>query len=167
MVDTGYRQFIVLRHAKTEQVANSDRARVLTSRGRRDARAAGRWLREHDISPEVVLTSPAARARATADLVSAELATPADVRVVEDLYGGSVGDLLEVVATLGDDTRRVAVVGHNPTMAELAHDLQKAPDAHWAQHLPTAGIAVLAVPGDWVDLAPQTAELTHWHVPRG
>jgi phosphohistidine phosphatase len=167
MVDTGYRHRIVLRHAKTEQVANSDRARVLTPRGRRDARAAGRWLREHDVVPEVVLTSPAARARATAELVSEELATAAEVRVIEDLYGGSVDDLLEVVATLDEETRVVAVVGHNPTMAELAHDLQKAPDAHWAQHLPTAGIAVLAVPGGWADLTPHSAELTHWHVPRG
>jgi phosphohistidine phosphatase len=166
MVDTGYRHLIVVRHAKTEQVANSDRARVLTPRGRTDARAAGRWLRDHDLSPEVVLTSPAARALVTAELVSEQLAPAPEVRVVEDLYGGSVDEVLEVVATLEGDTRLAAVVGHNPTMADLAHDLQKSPDAHWAEHLSTAGIAVLAVPGGWADLTPRSAELTHWHVPR-
>jgi phosphohistidine phosphatase len=172
MTETGYRQLIVLRHAKTEQEAASDRARKLTERGRRDARAAGQWLREQALSPDVILTSPAARAVETAELVAAELTSPEHaaapaVTTVEDLYGADVGDVVDIVATLEADPRRVLVVGHNPTMAQLAYDLQREPSQPWAGHLPTAGIAVLAVQDGWPGLATGSAELVHWYVPRG
>jgi phosphohistidine phosphatase len=167
MVETGYRQLIVMRHAKTEHGATTDRARVLTSRGRGDARAAGRWLHDNRLSPEVVLASPAARALGTADLVCAELATRPDVRAVEDLYAASAAETLEIVTTTDGGVRVVLVVGHNPTMGELAHSLQQDPADPWAPHLPTAGLVVLEVPGEWADLSMGQAELTHWHVPRG
>lgn len=167
MATSGYRQLIVMRHAKTEQGAMSDRARALTSRGRADASAAGDWLVANGLSPDLALTSPAARAHATTDLVCAELATGPDVKVVPDLYGASAAEIVETVAGVDAAVRCVLVVGHNPSMAELAQQLQRDPADPWAPHLPTAGIVVLEVPGEWADLAMGTAELTHWHVPRG
>ncbi len=167
MVESGYRQLIVLRHAKTEQDASSDRARKLTSRGRNDAQSAGRWLRDHDLEPDVVLTSPAARARATAEIVAGELSRVPPVVVVDELYGASSTDALDVVATVEDDPQKIAIVGHNPTMAELAYRLQREPAEARGQHLPTAGIAVLQMPGDWAGVSTGSAELVHWHVPRG
>jgi phosphohistidine phosphatase len=167
MVESGYRHLIVLRHAKTEQTARSDRARVLTSRGRTDARSAGRWLRENDIQPDLVLVSPAARARETAELVTAELSAPPEVRVVEGLYDASTGEALEVVAAVDGSARAVLLVGHNPAMADLVHALQRDPAGPSPQHLPTSGVAVLEVTAEWARLAEGTAQLTQWHVPRG
>lgn len=192
MVETGYRQLIVLRHAKTEQEASSDRVRELTARGRRDAQAAGRWLSGQEIDPDLVLTSPAARALSTANLVCDQLGTKPEVRVVEDLYGASVGEVLDVLAaaatgpgtgpgagagtgpTTGPATgpgtggaRRVMVVGHNPTMEDLVHELQREVTGPWADHLPTAGIAVLNLSAGWADLGLRSADLTEWYVPRG
>ncbi len=167
MVETGYRQLIVMRHAKTEQGAPSDRARELTSRGRRDARAAGRWLADNGLSPDLVLVSPAVRARSTAELVSAELASAPEVRTVDELYGASAEEATAVVAGTAADVASVLVVGHNPTMGELAHRLQQDPDDPWAPHLPTAGLVVLSVPDGWAALAVGSARLTHRQVPRG
>lgn len=167
MVETGYRHLIVLRHAKTEQSASGDRARELTSRGRTDARSAGRWLRENDIQPDIVLVSPAARARETAELVTSELSPPPEVRVVEELYDASVGEALDVVAAVDGAPRAVLLVGHNPAMAELVHALQRDPAGPSPQHLPTSGVAVLEVTAEWPRLAEGTAQLTQWHVPRG
>lgn len=167
MVESGYRQLIVMRHAKTEQSASSDRARRLTARGRSDALAAGRWLPANGCVPALVLVSPAARAAETASLVSGELAPQPDVRRVDDLYGASAADVVEIVAATESAIRSVLVVGHNPTMAELAYGLQRDPADPWAPHLPTAGLVVLEVSGEWADLAMGSAEVTHWHVPRG
>lgn len=167
MVETGYLQLIVMRHAKTEQSASSDRARRLTSRGRRDARSAGSWLRDSSLLPGLVLVSPAARAEATADLVCAALEAAPDVRVEEGLYGASPADALETVRAEGGAAAVVLIVGHNPTMGELAHALQKDHADPRAPHLPTAGLAVLKVEGEWADLSMGSAELTHWQVPRG
>lgn len=167
MVKTGYRQLILMRHAKTEQSASSDRARELTSRGRRDSRSAGGWLRENAITPSVVLTSSAARARATADIVCGALDGTPDVRVEDDLYGASAAEVVETIQSKGGEARVVLVVGHNPTMEELAHALQKDPADPLAPHLPTAGLAVLEVPAEWSDLEMGSAALNQWHVPRG
>jgi phosphohistidine phosphatase len=167
MVETGYRQLIVMRHAKTEQSAGSDRSRKLTSRGRADARAGGRWLLDNGFAPEVVLVSPATRALSTAEIVSAELTTGPELRTVGDLYGASASEAVEILASTEPEVASVLVVGHNPTMADLAHRLQRDPADPWAAHLPTAGQVVLQVPGRWTDLAMGSAELTHAHVPRG
>ena len=166
MAATGYRQLIIMRHAKTEQSAGSDRARKLTSRGRADARAGGRWLGDNGLTPTLILTSPASRALATADIVAAELTGGPETRTVEDLYGASPAEAIEILASTDDGAASVLVVGHNPTMEELAYLLQREAGEPWAPHLATAGLAVLDVPGEWADLAPGSADLTHWHVPR-
>lgn len=167
MIESAYRQLIVMRHAKTEQSAGSDRARKLTSRGRADARAGGRWLQENGFAPELVLTSPAARALATAEIVAAELGSPPELRSDDDLYGASAPETVEILAGTDEGIRCVLVVGHNPTMEELSYRLQQDPGDPWAPHLPTAGLVVLDLSGDWAALAMGSAELTHWHVPRG
>jgi phosphohistidine phosphatase len=187
MVETGYRELIIMRHAKTEQEAASDRARRLTSRGRADARAAGRWLRENELAPDLVLVSPAARAVATAEITSAELAASPEVHVVEGLYAASADDVVEILRATDRAVSRVLVVGHNPTMQELASGIQHQPDeASTADpatmdqsstdqaspdqsnaELSTSGLVVLQVPGEWADLAFGTAKLIRRHTPRG
>lgn len=167
MVETGYRQLVIIRHAKTEREASSDRARELTSRGRRDAEAAGRWLREQAIQPDVLLVSPAARARATADLVVQALEVAPEVRVVEELYQASADEALDIVAGVDQTARVVAVVGHNPTMEELAHLLPAGDTEPADDDLPTAGIVVLAVPDEWSDIAAGSTEVVERHVARG
>lgn len=167
MVESGYRQLIVMRHAKTEQSASSDRARDLTSRGRGDAHSAGRWLRENGCVPDLILVSPAARAVATADLLCGELTHRPEMRSVDDLYGASPDDVVALLAETDQTVGSVLVVGHNPTMADLAHSLQREPTHSATPHLPTAGLVVLRVSSEWADLAMGSAELAPQHVPRG
>lgn len=167
MVSSGYRQLIVMRHAKTEQHASSDRERRLTDRGRSDAQAAGRWLGDQDIAPDLVLTSPAARARATAELVVTQLATAPEVEVVDGLYGASAEEALQVVAAVDEERRSVLMVGHNPTMEELAHLLPGEIADLADGNLPTAGIVVLRMSQDWSRIAAGAAELVTRYVARG
>src|SRR5690349_19664904 len=75
------RRLVLLRHAKSEWPEGvPDHKRPLTARGRRDATAAGRWLRAHldDLGHglDAVACSPAQRTRETWALVAAELADP-------------------------------------------------------------------------------------------
>lgn len=167
MVEPGYRQLIVMRHAKTEQLADSDRARKLTPRGRTDARAGSAWLREQGVTPEIALVSPAARARETADLVADGISPSLAVRIVEELYGASPTEVIEIVAGVAAGARSVIVIGHNPTMADLVREVQRDVSKQSAAHLPTAGIAVLELSTEWADLRAGTAVLREWHVPRG
>ena len=65
----------LVRHAKANppQQGLPDHDRVLNDRGRRDAPEMGRRLAQRGLRPDLVITSTAARARATAHLLAAEL----------------------------------------------------------------------------------------------
>lgn len=159
-------RLVVMRHAKTESYAASDRARRLTERGIADARAAGRWLVEQDLVPDVALVSSAVRAKQTFDHVVETMGHVPAHEVYDELYGADVDEVLELVANVPQGTASVMVVGHNPTMAELVHAVQAEPAEPWAPHLPTAGVAV-------VEFEPRrgpgrlAGHLTATHVARG
>src|SRR5215218_2560784 len=113
------RTLILLRHAKSDWSGEeSDIARPLAGRGRRQAPDAGRWLAGNVAGIDVAVVSPARRAACTWELVAAELAAPR-VEVDERVYAASGPELLTVVRGLGDDLETVVVVGHNPGLEEL------------------------------------------------
>jgi len=159
-------RLVIMRHAKSETHAGSDHARRLTERGLRDAEAAGRWMRAESIVPDLALVSSAARARATFDGVCEGLRARPESRVLDSLYDASAASVLEECLPLADSIGCVLVVAHNPTMAQLVHDLQRHPDGG-TPHLPTAGLAVLEHGGSWADLEAGRAELVGSHVARG
>ena len=62
---------LLLRHAKAENAApgSSDINRALNERGKKEAQAIGTFIRKQNLTVELVLCSPAVRARETAELV--------------------------------------------------------------------------------------------------
>lgn len=77
-------------------------------------------LAEREIKPDLLLSSPALRALATAEAIARRLDCRRKAIVVDDrLYACQADDLLEVIRTLGDKHKRVMLVGHNPELAEL------------------------------------------------
>lgn len=174
-------RLIVLRHAKSAWPADplddefDDHERSLAPRGRRDAPAAGRWLREHGCVPDLVICSTARRTRETWDLVLPELGvTPLlvfDPRIYEAGWPG----LLEAVREMPERRRTLLLIGHQPAVQELVLELSgKAKGDAMTQlkeKFPTSGVAVLALPRarawTWAKLAPGEAVLTDFAVPRG
>lgn len=113
------RTLVLVRHAKSDWSGDhADLDRPLAPRGRRQATEAGRWLAAHGPRLDLAVVSPATRARATWDLVAAELADPPPVRVEAAAYTFDGGDLLDLVRGL-EGLRAVALVGHNPALEEL------------------------------------------------
>jgi phosphohistidine phosphatase len=93
-----------------------DELRELTEEGRAQARALGRRLASVDVPPVLVLCSPLARARQTAEEVA--LAVGANVRVDERLAPGATPeDWSAAVRGLGG---AVATIGHQPDCSEIA-----------------------------------------------
>src|SRR3954467_13230140 len=89
-------KLVIVRHSKTESYATTDHARTLTDRGKRDARNLGRWLDESEFTPEVLLVSSAARAQQTADFLSAQLDSEPESVVIDDLYGASPDEAIDI-----------------------------------------------------------------------
>ncbi|MGI5205879.1 SixA phosphatase family protein [Spirillospora sp. CA-108201] len=150
---------IVLRHAKAEAgLGIPDIERRLTDRGRRDATAAGDWLRANDLVPGRVLCSPAARTRETL----ARLALDAETAFEPGIYDNDPDGLLTLVSE-APDAGTLLLVGHNPSVHHLVHDLAgQAPDA-----FPTCTVAVIDFPpGEWADVRPGLGALRTVHTPK-
>jgi phosphohistidine phosphatase len=142
---------LILRHAKASWKDDSlpDRERPLNKRGREEAPKMGALLREHDLVPDLVLSSPAQRARSTAELAIEASGYEGEAEFKEELYSFEAEPYLKALAGLADSTRCAMIVGHNPAMEELVERLT-------GEHLPmpTAALAQIELPIEhWKSLA--------------
>ncbi|MFE9103435.1 SixA phosphatase family protein [Actinomadura geliboluensis] len=150
---------IVLRHAKAVAgFGTADIDRVLNDRGRRDAAAAGEWLRANGLVPGQVLCSPAARTRETLDLLAVD--APADHEPV--IYANDPDELLGLVAEAPEDAGTLLLVGHNPSVHQFVHDLTGQSPATF----PTCALAVIDLPGAWSEVRPGLGTLRTVHTPK-
>ncbi|HEY3409221.1 MAG TPA: histidine phosphatase family protein [Propionicimonas sp.] len=109
----------LMRHAEAATTGTDwrDISRELTPKGRTQARDVGELLGRQRI--ELVLSSPAARARQTTELLS--LRCP--IRYVDRLYNAGSRALLAELSGVPDQVRTVLVVGHAPGIPALAENL--------------------------------------------
>jgi len=165
----------LLRHAKSswDVAGQDDHERVLNGRGRKAAKAIGRFLAREGPLPARVLCSTAARARETWERVEPSLEAPGDAPAVEferRLYLATAGELLTRVQACGDEAC-LLVVAHNPGIEDLARGLAGSGDEDAWHRLrakyPTGGLATLAfdVPR-WGDAAVSRGALVRFVTPR-
>jgi len=137
------REIFIMRHAKSswDDPTLSDFERPLNRRGREDAPLMGEYLNRLGIKPDLIVSSPAKRAKKTAKIVAQKLGYPED-RIVwkECIYEASAQALLYLVCQLPDYAKRVLVVGHNPGFTMLANILGDIT----VENIPTAGVVGIA-----------------------
>ena len=151
------RELLVLRHGKSDWSTNasSDFERPLATRGRKAVKRMGRWLREQQLLPEHVVSSPAERAKQTT-LRACKFAGISKTLVVWDqqIYEADVPDLLQVLAQCPQAKKRVMIIGHNPGLEDLVEYLggdrvDPPPDG---KLMPTAALARFELPDQWNSL---------------
>jgi phosphohistidine phosphatase len=167
------RTLVLLRHAKAETPGDRpDFERRLTEKGQTDADAAGSWLADEGLRPDLVICSPAARARQTWHGVAVALAQadpegPApEVHYEPGLYDGGRTEVIDLLRAVPDGTSTVLVVGHNPTMSDVSLLLRPDADPDDAG-LKTAGMAVHRAEGPWSQTEPAGMPLIQEHTGRG
>jgi phosphohistidine phosphatase len=147
----------LLRHAKSsrDDVTLKDFDRPLNERGREDAKLMGRHLRHQHLLLDGVISSPAKRARETAEI----FLKAADVAFApsfdERIYEAGLQHLLKVVSEIDQSLNVVLLIGHNPGFEALAESLT-------GQYigLPTATLAALDLSVEqWRDVRPRSAKL--------
>ena len=161
---TPARRLVLVRHAKAEPFAETDQARDLTERGRRDARAAGAYLREQGIKPDHAVVSSSQRTRSTWEAMEQEMGSGAVVDYDESVYSGSTDVVLEALRVVPEDAEVVVFVGHQPSIGYLAHLLDDGEGDPMALHamlhgFPASSAALFDVEVPWVDLGPETGRL--------
>jgi phosphohistidine phosphatase len=113
---------LLLRHAKSswDDPTLEDFDRPLAPRGRKAAPLMACYLKKMGLRPDLVLCSPAARARQTWSLVSQSLDSKIEVKDMRGLYLAAPSRLLDFICRASDRATCVMLVGHNPGMEHLA-----------------------------------------------
>jgi phosphohistidine phosphatase len=132
----------LLRHAKSswKDAHLQDFDRPLNGRGKDSAPLVGRVMRKRKLKVDLVLCSPAARARQTAMLVKESAGLPAETLYDERIYEADAARLLEVVTQAAEPADALMLVGHNPGMEELLTFLTGE-----ERRMPTAALACVTL----------------------
>lgn len=168
------RTLVLLRHAKTEQShPGGDQARELAPRGVADAQVLGRWLADEGWLPDLVLSSPAVRARQTAEHALAGAGAQAvQVRDGRGLYESGADGVLSALHEVPEVTNTLWVVGHHPVMGIAATALADPQTSDQralrtlGEGFATASCAVLETQSTWEQLQAGLARLVVFHTAR-
>lgn len=165
------RTLVVLRHAKADRGNTTDHERPLTARGRRDALAAGRWLAESGINPDLTVCSTSTRTKETWALAAMELGDGIATAMVRAVYDADLDDLLRVVRDTPNEVQTLLLVGHNPGLQDLVLALsgEGADDDLYVARTDfgTAAVAIIEVHGKWAVLSEGSCRLAGITVARG
>jgi phosphohistidine phosphatase len=146
--DSMARNLFLIRHAAAEPFSNSDLERPLSMIGRQEADLILKQLADLKISFDWVWHSPATRTTQTShalrDLHKGE---PDAIRPAEILYKASQPErILHLISQTPPTVKNLALVGHNPTLSNLAYELS----AQQVHYLGNCSVACFSFTGtDW------------------
>jgi len=155
---------LILRHAKSSRDDPSlrDFDRPLNERGKDDAKLMGGFVRGENLITDVVISSPAKRARQTTKLFLNAAKLSNEPTFEERIYEAGLPQLLLVLSEI-DSSHAVAIlIGHNPGFEELLASL-----TGQTARMPTAALACIDLSiGDWRDVHPRSGKLRWFVTPK-
>jgi phosphohistidine phosphatase len=160
------KRLFLFRHARAipAEPGVQDSARPLLPSGAQDAGAVALYIRRQGYAPDLILSSNAARATQTAEIVLKQIRAP--VKYHEVLYLATAAKLLATVQAAPAAASGLMLVGHNPGLQELLTLLARTPPRRKRrgremadEPFPTAALAILDFDaGRWRDVAPRGGE---------
>ena len=163
------KELIVVRHAKSswQDAMLDDFHRPLNTRGRSAAPLMANWLRAQQISPDLLLLSPAKRTKETWALFNKAGLQAGDVQEVDGLYLAGLAFLMDLLKKLPSEAQQVMVIGHNPGLEFLIDALCGGvppvlePRVHmFLEKFPTCGVVGFRFEIDcWSALAPSMGRI--------
>lgn len=163
----------LLRHAKSswDDAAQKDFDRPLAERGEESAPRMGAYMAKEGLKPDVILCSPAVRARQTLELLLPQLGAQPTVEYEDSFYLAAPSVLLARIRRIAAKVQHILIIGHDPGMQGLAVDLAAKGDPQLLQAVaskfPTAGLAVITFKtNDWSKVGPGKGHLAQFMTPK-
>jgi phosphohistidine phosphatase len=150
----------LIRHAKSDWADSSlnDFDRPLNERGKRDAPLMAQHLLDKKINIDLFVSSPAKRARKTAEIFVKEFGREKEtIFFHESLYLASAPVFFDMISKTNDSVNSIAVFSHNPGITDFANLLTHAR----IDDIPTCGIFAVKIKADsWKEF--EEAEKEFW-----
>jgi len=158
---------LLIRHAKSswDDTSLSDFDRPLNERGKVDAPKMGKRLRKNNVKIDAFISSPAKRAKKTAECFINEYdRNPGEIIFISSLYDASVSDFNAAIKTIDDKYKSAAFFSHNPGITLLANELISGADI---DNMPTCSVfSVKADVEKWKDFSKAKKEFLFFDYPK-
>ncbi len=160
----------LIRHAKSSwaSIGLRDIERTLEQRGHNDAPRMAKHLKKLGIQPDLLVSSPAVRARTTADYFAKEYGISSEsIDIQADIYEADERTILHIIQELPDSVDTVFMFGHNPTFTYVADSFSKTTRF---DNVPTCGVVQICSNtegGSWEKFSFKTADVKEFWFPKG
>ena len=154
----------LMRHGKSKRGPEyeTDHERPLAKRGKRDAVRMGEFMAENDFMPDLIVSSPAERARDTTQRCADAADYQGQIRLEETLYFAGDETYLDLLWGLEDTVGSVLLVGHNPSTESIIETL-----SGQYTRMPTAALARIEFQIEsWSELVEESGHLAWVQWPR-
>lgn len=148
------KNLLLMRHAKSSWKDDSlkDHERPLKKRGRKDSMRMARVIVDNNLTPDLILSSTAVRARETVEILAKELAYPGQILFSDELYMGEPQDYVNALREINEDPNTVMIVAHNPGLEAYLQIIDGE-----IESVPTACLGHLVLVLDaWQDISLET-----------
>ncbi|NPA73842.1 MAG: histidine phosphatase family protein [Epsilonproteobacteria bacterium] len=160
------KRLFIIRHAKSDwsKTDISDFDRGLKKRGKRDIVLMACWLQSNGYYPDIIISSPAKRAKKSAKKIAEVLGIDKDKIIYnKKIYEASPADLTDILSKIKDKYNDVFLVGHNPSLNELAEYLSDSV----IFNIPTSGIICIEFDiKSWRDIKKKKGEILFFEYPK-
>jgi phosphohistidine phosphatase len=159
------KKLFLIRHAKSswENLNLDDFDRPLNKRGEKDAPFMAEILKEKNIIPDLIISSPALRTKLTAEIIAEKIGFIDKISFDKTIYEAPLCNLKKVVHNIDDSFNTIFFVGHNPGLCDLANFLCDIE----IENIPTC--AILEIDFDsksWKDISKDNSTLISFESPK-
>lgn len=153
-----------IRHAKSswKELNCSDFNRGLNKRGKNDIPKMANRLKKANIIPELIISSPAKRAKKTSKGIAKILGFE-NILYEINLYESSFDKYLEIIKNIDDKYENVFIVGHNFTITDTSERLSGA----MIGNMPTCSVVCISFDKkSFKDITPKSGKLLFFDFPK-
>ena len=154
----------IIRHAKSSWSDNSlsDFDRPLNKRGKANAPLMGKRLKKRKVTPDIIISSPAKRAKMTAKLIAKKVKYSKNIIYNQNIYNADFGVLSKILKKVDDENSILFLIGHNPELNMLVQEY-----VDFDENVVTCGIVEIEFDCDrWQDISSSNAKLISFDYPK-
>lgn len=156
----------IIRHGKSDwsDPSLNDFERPLNKRGKKNALFMGEVLAQKKVHPDLIVSSPALRAKMTAKEIAKKVGYNTKKIVYEEgLYMADINQIEDVLKKISSSKKSVFIVGHNPGFTRFAEYIS----GYEIDNIPTCGIfCVTFKSDDWQSIKKETAKFISFEYPK-
>ncbi|MFW0693174.1 SixA phosphatase family protein [Aliarcobacter butzleri] len=159
------KKLVLIRHAKSDwsNPFLDDFLRPLNKRGEKNAPLMANLLKEKNIRPDLIISSPSLRTKQTLEYFIKKLNYDDEVRFEESIYEAPYENLLKVIKDIPNIYKIVFLIGHNPGLCDLTNFLV---DKSF-ENIPTCGIVEIDFDvKNWKDISKENSNLISFEYPK-